>query len=603
MSTVPERLEALRSSMREHGVTHYLVPSADEHLNEYLPAWHQRRAWLSGFTGSAGDLLVGLTPAETWLFTDGRYHVQAELELRGSGIGLQKVGAPGGKTPREVLEDLAGRGGAACVVGYDPWVLSVGAAEELGQVLEDGGARFLALSPNLVDELWTDRPPAPRTALLACPLEWTGRSMAEKVDEIRRALARRNAEATVVVKLDQIAWLTNLRSTDDIPFNPVFESFLYLDRAGVHLFAHGGGARLPEGFGRDVPDFFAREYRDFPDFLRSLGGRTVLVDPEGVTRGVLDALEGNRALRRSSPIEEAKAVKNEAERACMARASLMASVAKTRAFLWLGREIEGGRAVTEASFRDVLEGYYAQIDGYRQLSFTTIAAAGDHGAIIHYGEAGETELAPGELFLVDSGIQMDGGTTDDTRTVAVGTPTAEQRDVYTRVLRAHIAGATEVFPEGTSGGALDAVTRAPLWAARLNYEHGTGHGVGAFLNVHEGPFSLSEAKGRPASTRPLKAGMITSVEPGYYRAGFGGVRLESLYLVAEDATDPEGRKWLRLEALTWVPFDPKLIDLEALAPSERAWFEAYQRECLVRLEPHLSGQEASELRAALATEA
>jgi Xaa-Pro aminopeptidase len=300
-----------------------------------------------------------------------------------------------------------------------------------------------------------------------------------------------------------------------------------------------------------------------------------------------------------SPVEEAKSIKNETERACMARASLRASVAKTRALLWLEREVEAGRRVTEASFRDAIERLYSEIEGYRQLSFPTISATGEHAAVIHYGAADETELRPGELFLVDSGIQMDGGTTDDTRTVAIGDPTPEQRAVYTRVLRSHIAGATQIFPEGTPGAALDAVTRVPLWAARLHYEHGTGHGVGAFLNVHEGPFALAEAKGRPAATRPLRPGMITSVEPGYYRPGFGGVRLESLYEVVEADTDADGRRWLQLSPLTWVPFDPKLIDLDALDHRERSWLREYHENCIRRLEPHLSAEEAAEVRRTL----
>ncbi|MBI5445401.1 MAG: M24 family metallopeptidase [Deltaproteobacteria bacterium] len=595
-STIPERIEALRASMRQHGVSHYLVPSSDEHLNEYLPAWHQRRPWLSGFTGSAGDLLVGMTADETWLFTDGRYHLQAERELEGSGIGLQKLGSRGSKSLREVLEGLAGRYREACAVGYDPWVLSLASAEELSRVLEDGGAKLRPLSPPLVDGIWTDRPAPPETPLLVCPPEWTGRTMKEKVDALRASLQRRNADATAVVKLDQIAWLTNLRSTDDIPYNPVFEAYLYVDADRVHLFLHGARVRLPAGFGNDLPGFAVREYGEFPGFLASVTGRRVLLDPEATTRGVFDALSGSRIIRAASPLDEAKAVKNEAERACMARASLLASVGKTRALLWLAAEIEAGRRVTEASFRDRIEGLYRELEGYRQLSFPTIAATGEHGAIVHYAGADETELRPGELFLVDSGIHLDGGTTDDTRTVTVRAPTPEQRAVYTRVLKAHIAGASQVFPEDAPGAALDAVTRSPLWSARLQYEHGTGHGVGAFLNVHEGPFSLTEARGRPAAGRGLKTGMITSVEPGYYRPGFGGVRLESLYLVTETGEEVDGRKWLCLVPLTWIPFDPRLIDLELLDETERAWLQVYHRGCLERLEPHLSADEAAGLR-------
>jgi Xaa-Pro aminopeptidase len=602
MKTVPERIDALRALMSNHGLSHYVVPSADEHLNEYLPPWHQRRAWISGFTGSAGDVLLGTTPEETWLFTDGRYHLQAARELAGSGIGLQKVGAKGAKTLREVLAEIAAQRGKSCVVGFDPMVLPVASVEELGRALTERGATLRAVSPHLVDELWVDRPAPPQTSLILRPIESAGVGMGEKVKQLRGDLARRNAGGFATVKLDQIAWLTNLRSTDDIPHNPVFESYLWVDGETVTLFVHGASDRLPAGFESGVPGFRVLEYREFVPFLASLEACIVLADPDGVTQGVLDALTGNpnlKIVRGPSPIEEAKAVKNEAEQRGMAHANLMASAAQIRALLWLARETEAGRAVTERSFREVLEGHYRGIDGYRQLAFPTIAAAGDHGAIVHYGGADETELQRGELFLVDSGIQTDGGTTDATRTVAVGEPTSGQRHIYTRVLQAHIAGATQVFPEETPGGAIDALVRAPLWSERLQYDHGTGHGVGAFLNVHEGPFSLSEPKGRPSPTRGLKPGMITSIEPGYYRAGFGGVRLEGLYLVREEGPETDGRKWLGFTPLTWTPFDPRLIDEGLLDDRERGWVRSYHAECLERLGPHLSAEENAQLRRTL----
>lgn len=594
MTETAQRIEALRKRMQQHGVSHYLVPTSDEHVNEYVPPWHQRRSWLSGFTGSAGDVLVGMDPAETWLFADGRYHLQAEQELKGSGIGLQKVGTKGAKSLREVLEDLAGRHGAGCSVGYDPMVLPVGSAEEMAKALTDGGAILQPVSPNLVDGLWTDRPTPPRTLLTLCPVEWTGRSVRDKVDRLRESLSRRNAGAIAVVRLDQIAWLTNLRSTDDIPYNPVFEAFLYVDSEEVHLFLHGGAERLPSEFS-GLSGFRPREYGEFIPFLQSLRGQRVLIDPEGTTQGVLDGLAANRIIRALSPIEEAKAIKNETEQACMARANLMASASKTRTLLWLAREAEAGRLVTERSFRAKIEGHYEEMPGYRQLSFPTISAAGEHAAIVHYGEADDSALRDGELFLVDSGVQMDGGTTDDTRTVSVGSPTSEQRTIYTQVLKAHISGASQLFPEEAAGASIDAVTRSPLWARRLHYEHGTGHGVGAFLNVHEGPFALTEARGRLHSARGLKPGMITSIEPGYYRQGFGGVRLEGLYLVIDTGAESDGRKWLGFRPLTWIPFDPKLIDTDLLDDRERAWLSEYHQGCIERLRDHLSRDEAAQL--------
>ena len=603
MQSIPERLTALRELLRQRGLTHYLVPSSDEHLNEYLPTWHRRREWLSGFTGSAGDLLVGLDGAETWLFTDSRYHLQAEAELPGSGIALQKVGSPGAETLTEVLRTLAGRHGGDGVVGYDPLVIPGATAREYAEALEGGGARLDPVAPNLVDALWRQRPHPPRTLLEPCDPRWIDRSVADKLAALRSDLAARNADATAVVKLDQIAWLCSLRSLDDIPYNPVFEAYLLVEAERTRLFLHGSRERLPPGWEGFAAGIEAHPYATFLPVLGELGPVAVLVDPARTTAGVVEALEANpatRVIRGPSPLEVAKAVKSAAELEGMANASLLASAAKVGALLWLRARLLAGEEVTEQGFAAELERCYAALPGYRQLSFETIAATGEHGAIVHYGGADATPLRPGELFLVDSGVQIDGGTTDDTRTVAVGAPGAEQRRVYTLVLKGHIAAARQCFPAGTPGAALDALARAPLWDEELQYGHGTGHGVGAFLNVHEGPFALAEARRPGAPCYGLHAGMVTSIEPGYYRPGFGGVRLESLYRVVDQGGGPDGARWLTFEPLTWIPFEPALVDEALLRPHEREWLERYQSECLVHLRPHLSESQVAGLQAWLA---
>ncbi len=600
MDTVAKRISALRKAMGEHGLTHYLVPSSDEHLNEYLPPWRERRRWLSGFTGSAGDLLVGLDPDETWLFVDSRYHLQAEQELAGTGIGVQRVGAPGGEGLREMLARLARERGNAFVVGCDPMVLAAETAEDLEQVLARGGASLRFVTPNLVDRLWTDRAGPPGAPLFPCPLEWTGRPADEKLAELVRAATDAGADAALVCRLDEIAWLTNLRGFDEVPYNPVFESFLYAGPDGAHLFLHEPGSRVPAGWLDGGHGLALHPYGEFLAFLWAREDVRVLVDPAGTTRGVLDALDaasGVTVVRRDSPVAGVKAVKTPAELAAVERANLLASAAKTRALLWLRAEVADGRPVTEERFAGVLEAAYRDLPGFRQLSFPTIAAAGDHAAIVHYAGAGPTDLRPGQLFLVDSGIHLAGGTTDDTRTVAVGPATAEQRRVHTLVLKAHAAVARQRFPDGAPGAALDAVARSPLWNAGLRYGHGTGHGVGAFLNVHEGPFAITGAGARPHAARPLRAGMVTSVEPGYYRPGFGGVRLENLYRVAEAEPGPDGGRWLRLDPLTWIPFDPVLTDRELLDPADRAWLDRYHAGCVERLAPHLSATERAALDA------
>ena len=597
MSEIPSRLTALRAEMSARGLSHYLVPSADEHINEYLPPWRERRQFLSGFTGSAGDLLVGATDDETWLFTDGRYHIQADEELCGSGIGLQKVGAKGAKTLLSMATELAEEHGDAFVLGVDAMVVPVATWSALRKAIDGNVGTLRAVSPNLVDGVWADRPTPPTTPLIECPIEWTGRSVEDKLADIRESLSDCGADALVAVKLDQIAWLLNLRSLDDIPYNPVFESFLFLDPEAAHLFVRSPSARLP---GDGVPGVVAHEYDEWPTFLDELGKRRVWIDPSGVTEGVRARLDGNDAvtvLTGDSPIELAKAHKNDAELECMQQANLMASVAKTRALLWLRRQIADGATVTERGFAEKLESFYAGVDGFRGLSFNTISSTGEHGAIIHYSAADETPLRPGELFLIDSGIQMNGGTTDDTRTVIVGSDvTDEQRRRYTAVLQAHIRGANQVFPRGTAGAAIDAITRSALWSRQLQYDHGTGHGVGAFLNVHEGPFGIAETSRRSYASRKLDVGMVTSIEPGYYASEFGGIRIENLYHV-EEASEADGRRWLRFAPLTWIPLDPALTDDGALDVSDREWISWYHGECVSRLGPYLSDDERSELTA------
>ncbi|MFG0319966.1 MAG: M24 family metallopeptidase [Planctomycetota bacterium JB042] len=593
MSTIPERIRALREQLAAHGLTHYVVPSADEHINEYLPAWRRRREWASGFTGSAGDLVVGTTDDETRLFTDGRYHLQAERELEGTGVGLEKVGAKDATTMTRWLEARAKDRGEAVVVGVDPAVFPIGAAEALEKAVSARGGAWKPVAPNLVDAVWTDRPTPPTSPLIECPIEWTGATVDEKVAKLRAALAAADADAIAVVRLDQIAWLLNLRSTDDIPFNPVFESYLFVDGGAVRLFAHDPAARLPASFADRVAGFSAHPYEEFSSYLADRAEGRVLVDPALTTAGVLATLDANErvtVVRADSPIEAAKAEKNDVELACMRRANLAASVAKTKALAWLDHQLEEGEVVTEASFRDAIERRYADIDGFRGLSFQTISSTGAHGAIIHYSDADETPLCDGDLFLIDSGIQVDGGTTDDTRTVIVGAPTEEQRRRYTLVLKAHVRAANQSFPTGTTGVALDAITRSALWADRLDYGHGTGHGVGAFLNVHEGPVSIGSRAGAPAAALPLKPGMITSIEPGYYEAAFGGIRIENLYVV-EEAGEHDGRSWLRFVPLTYVPMDSRLIDESLLDAAELAWLACYHSECRDALAPFLTDKE------------
>ena len=594
IETVPNRITALRAAMLEHGVDDYLVTSSDEHLNEYLPLWRTRREFMSGFTGSAGDLLVGNEDA--WLYTDGRYHLQAESELQGSGISLMKVGEEDART---LLQDVAHRAKErpGLVLGVDPMVIPVSIAEALRSTLARAGGQLKEVEGNLVDPLWTDRPTPARSQLIALDTAWAGRSPAAKLDEVRADLKAAGAASIAVVKLDQIAWLLNLRSKDDVPYNPVFEAFLFLDGEAVHVFLRGAGDRLP-GDAEPVPGLVVHEYEDYQGFLAGAGGR-VLIDAARTTAGVVSALKtaGCDIVRGLPPLERQKAIKNEAEQAAQLRANLAASVAKTRALLWLRREIASGNQVTEESFKDHLEALYGEQKDYQGLSFNTIAATGPHGAIIHYGACDSTPLEPGHLFLIDSGAHIGGGTTDDTRTVAVGAADSASRRAYTLVLKGHIGAARQLVPDGSNGSALDALARAPLWNEGLNYDHGTGHGVGAWLCVHEGPFSIAERGSRTFSGEPLRDGVVSSIEPGYYKEGWGGVRIENLYLYRSVQPNGSSRKFLRLEPITWIPFDPDLIDDTLLNDDERTWITEYHEGCVERLAPLLPETERYELQA------
>jgi Xaa-Pro aminopeptidase len=591
MKTPAERLAALRAAMSARDLELYLVTSADEHVNEYLPPWRIRREWLSGFTGSAGDLLIGRD--EAWLFVDGRYHLQADAELAGSGIAAVKLGQSGAPTLGEKLKELAQRSPAP-TLGFDPHALPLLVHDALASC----GLPLVEVEENLVDSLWSERAEPATASLREIPEEWSGSTPVEKLAKVRSELASAGGDALVAVKLDQIAWLLDLRSTSDVPYNPVFEAFVWLDAEELHLFLRAPERRLPADYAARVKGLKVHDYAEWRAFLAGRGGRKVRIDPSGATRGVVAALEraGATIVRGDSPIELLKAKKNAAEQAAMRRANLLASVAVTKALLWLRRECARGASISERGFAQELERLYARQEDYWGQSFGTIAGAGPNGAIIHYGAAGERAIARGELFLVDSGAHLAGGTTDATRTIAIGAPDEEQRRAYTAVLRGHIGSAAQRFPAGTSGAALDALSRAPLWNERLDYAHGTGHGVGALLCVHEGPFSISA--GRNASSRALEPGHVTSIEPGFYREGWGGIRLENLYLVrcADDTPPAEGeRGWLELEALTWIPFDETLIDRERLSRAESHWLDLYQRECAERLAPRLEAEERAEL--------
>ena len=602
---VATKLAALRSHLVAHKLDLYLVPSADEHLNEYLPELKQRRQWISGFTGSAGDFLVGQEHA--WVFVDSRYYEQADLEVDARHIHTAKVGQPDHKTLLETLEDLgraAQTTGTTLRLGYDPFTLSMSQGRDLQRQVEPCGIVLVPIATNLVDQVRSQAPwnaePRPEYAsssLFYLPDALTGESITQKLERLREKLVTANADILPITKLDQIAWLFNVRGWD-VPYNPVFIAYAIATRHATYLFTNLDRIDPP------LRELLAQAvtllpYDHYGPTLTSLLTPTsrVLLDPKHTTMGTVqllqDATGGDRCkiVETAHPVEGMKARKNTTEIEQMQAANLKASRAKTRTIKWIFDQVAQGHPITEADVARTIEQYYAAETDFQGLSFNTIAGTGANSSIVHYGTPNpQAQLRSGDLLLLDSGAQYASGTTDDTRTIAIGTPTPEQRDRYTEILKAHINCAMQKFPQGTTGAQLDGIARATLWHAGLDYGHGTGHGVGAFLNVHEGPNGISK---RVSET--LEPGMITSIEPGYYQPGWGGIRIENLYVVKAlptETTDSAPQSpWYCFESLTYIPFDNRLIDHTQLDARQRTWLQTYNQTILTKLTPLLTPEE------------
>lgn len=584
-TTVAQHLSELRRHMRQRGLAFYLVPSTDEYLLEFPPPYAERRAAISGFDGSAGDALIGLEEAHLWV--DSRYHIQAEQQSGGA-FQVHKLGLPGVLSWSQWLYAEARRRGALRV-GYDPAVLPASTAQLLRRSLRRTSSSASPEHPNLVDAVWTERPHAQTHPLRSLPKAWCGEAPQEKLARIRTRLRKARAHALVLTRLDEIAWTLNLRG-EDIPHTPVFPArFVITRKEAVCYTDHPLDREARQALHGAVQ--IAPMQACLPA-LRALAqaGKRVWADADGMSEVLWEGIKGAARVHSPTPVQAMKAIKHVAEIERSHVAHRHAACAKVRAFSTLEAQIAEGTAVSEKAFAAQLDAEYARAPGFAGLSFPTIAAYGANSAIVHYSKPSEAVvLRPGGLLLVDSGVQLHGATTDDTRSVCIGQPTREQQCVFTRTLRAHIRLAMQIFPQGTTGQVLDALARATLWNAGLDYGHGTGHGVGAMLGVHEGPQSLT-----PRSQVPLEVGMIVSNEPGCYRPGWGGVRCENLYLVEEAPglpAHPGGHTWLRLTPLTWLPFERRLITPRSLGAEERNWLNEYHRQVEERLGPHLGEQE------------
>lgn len=590
-ATHRDRLAQLRQLLNERALDGLLVNSADEHLNAYLPESRKRRDWLCGFGGSAGDLLVGRSDA--WLFVDGRYHEQAAGQIDAALFTLCRLGLEGEPTLVEVLQQLgraAREQGGRFRLGLDPFTVSVEQWRTFERQLVPLAVELVALESNLVDLARgrLEGVPAPvPSPLTVVPVAVAGQSVTAKLAAVRTALDRRGADLLPITRLDEVAWLFNLRGSD-IPHNPVFVAYAIVTASQSFLFCDP--ERLEAGVGAALPgEVQLLPYERYGETLSALvqqdGSSRVLIDVQRTTAGTLGRLGNCSIIEATHPVTVLKARKNSAEIAGMRQANLQASRAKTRTLYEVLRRFAAGEALSEAQIAALIEQRYREEDAFESLSFTAIAGIGANSSIVHYSTPDPAcRLAPSTLLLLDAGAQYRMGTTDDTRTVVAGPPQSEQIARYTAVLKAHINCARQRFPRGTTGAQLDGITRSCLWQAGLDYQHGTGHGVGAFLNVHEGPQGIHKL-----ARESFVPGMVTSIEPGYYLPGWGGIRIENLYVVCEDETDG----WYRFEPLTYIPFDAQLIDIARLDEPQRDWLAHYNREVYSRLAPGLDADEGA----------
>lgn len=587
---IPERLTALRARMAKAGVTLYLVPTSDFHGSEYVGEYFKCREYLSGFTGSAGTLLVEETQA--WLWTDGRYFLQAQRQLEGSGITLMRMGEEGVPTLPEKLAELCGPG---AVLGFDGRTLSARFVNSLRRKLPG-----LALRPglDLAGEVWPGRPALSQQPVWELPAEAAGRTRAQKLADIRAGMRAEGAGLLLLTCLDEIAWLFNLRG-DDVACCPVFLAYALVEEDHARLFA----AR--EAFSQELAASLKADgvelcpYGDIFAALRALpGGSALWLDSATANYSLFCSLPaGTHVTDKPSPAVLAKSVKNDAEIQGEKTAHLYDGIALTKFIYRL--KTGGAEGLTELSAADILEELRRHQPGYLGPSFETISAYGPHGAVVHYAPTPETDLplqARGFL-LVDSGGQYRTGTTDVTRTIALGPLTGQERQLYTAVLRGHLALAAARFRQGCTGRNLDYLARAPLWEKGLDYNHGTGHGVGFLLNVHEGPNNIRWRPAQnPADDAVLLPGMITSDEPGIYLDGRFGVRLENLLLCTQ-AQRTEYGVFLSFEPLTLAPFDRQAILPGEMTREELALLNRYHQRVYETLAPHLSPEEARWLQA------
>mmetsp|Transcript_3447 Transcript_3447/g.8118 ORF Transcript_3447/g.8118 Transcript_3447/m.8118 type:complete len:777 (-) Transcript_3447:379-2709(-) len=591
-ASIPEHnLGKLRAILKEKKLDAYIVPTADPHQSEYPPNCFARREFITGFTGSAGTAVI--TQDSACLWTDGRYFLQAADELSSAWI-LQKQGLKDTPTISKWLCQSLGPGSR---VGIDPFLHTVREVEEFAKSFAENDIELVLESENLIDGIWESRPSVPRTEMRVHPPEWAGLGSPDKLKGIRMNMVDNSADALLVSRLDDVAWLLNVRG-GDIESNPVTMAYAIVEPEGLKLFVdkHKVTDIVREKLQEVNAEIF--DYAEVTAEIEKLAnsGKSIMYDPNSISIALANAAKGSHhIIERNLPIDLEKAIKNDNELNGMIEAHLRDGAALAKWWAYLEAVTKNGESIDEYVAGAELENFRAEQSGFIESSFPAIVGEGPNGAVIHYRASKKSarQIKAGSLLLVDSGGQYDCGTTDVTRVFHLGgddhQPTKFMREVFTRVLKGHIALDTSVWPEGTPGFVLDAYARRPLWEAGLNYLHGTGHGVGAALNVHEGPQSISP---RFNNETPLKPGMIVSNEPAYYEDGSFGVRIENLLYVEKAATSNQfnGVQYLKFSKLTHCPIQAKMLEKSLLTDFEIEWINQYHRQVWDKISPRLSDE-------------
>lgn len=593
MQTHEARLDALRTELSKRGLDGFVVPISDEHMSEYVGSYAQRLEWLTGFGGSAGSAVVLKNKAA--MFTDGRYTVQVREQVDNKLYDYEDVPAT---SPAAWIAEHAQEGAK---IGYDAWLHGIEWSEGAEKTFAKKGIELVPVDGNPIDAVWNDRPEASLAAASPHDEQHAGRSSADKRSEVADWLKREGYDATVISALDSVAWLLNMRG-QDVDNTPVALSYVLAHADGtaeLFIAPEKVTPELTKHLGNAVT---VRPREEFQPALAQLSGKTVAVDPNHAVAGIFHALEagGAKVVREADPTVLPKAIKNPAEQQGHRDAQARDGAAVTRFLRWMFIEAPQG-GVDELTASAKLRAFREECGVLKDASFNTISAAGPHAALPHYkvDEDSNISIPPSSIYLVDSGGQYSDGTTDITRTIWVGPgePSAEMIERNTRVLKGHIQLDMQKFPDKTSGGALDALARMHLWNGGVDYGHGTGHGVGSYLSVHEGPQRISKPGGAfPGTETPLRAGMILSNEPGYYKAGEYGIRIENLVLVVPAEIESEG-DYLGFETLTFVPLDRTLVDKGLLSEAEIDWWNNYHTAVRATLAPQMEGEDLEWLEA------